>query len=130
MTRSSPALVIGIFGFALALAIIIGSRLSEQTMSLLMGAACGAGLTAPLAIVAGMYIGAQRAARAQKQQPSAPVQPSIVVMTPPQQSMQPALPQWNTAYPAVHGYSIPERRQYTILGEETIIDGNDTHHVS
>lgn len=128
MARSSPALIIGVFGFTLALAIIIGSRLSEQAVSLLMGAACGAGLTAPFAIMAGMYYGSQRATRAHQQQTNTAAQPPIVVMTPPQQPMQPALPQWNNAYHSVPGYSIPERRQYTILGEETIIDGNDTHN--
>lgn len=122
-----PRLIIGVFGFALALAIILGSRLSEQAVSLLMGAACGAGLTAPFAVMAGMYFGAQRAARTQP--PNASPQPPIVVMAPmqPPAPMQPALPQWSNAYPNLPGYSIPERRQYTILGEETIIDGNDTH---
>ena len=127
MMTPSPRLIIGAFGFALALAIVLGSRLSEQTVSLLMGAACGAGLTAPFAIMAGMYIGAQRATRTQQHTSATPQMP-IVVMTPPQQPMQPALPQWSNAYPTVPGYSMPERRQYTILGEETIIDGNDTHH--
>ncbi|HLF27194.1 MAG TPA: hypothetical protein VJG32_12735 [Anaerolineae bacterium] len=105
--------------FAGALAAAIGSRLSEQAMTILTGAACGAGLTAPLAILTGMYIGSQRATR--DRQTTQPQQP-IVVVSPPQQQPQPAapmLPTWSSMSPAM-----PAPRQYTILGEETVIDGN------
>jgi len=107
--------------FAAALAVMIGSRLSEQTMTLLIGAACGAGLTAPFAILAGMYVGTQRASRdRQSTQPQAP----IVVMTPtPQQPATPLLPSWSNYSPAGPAAAIPVPRQYTILGEETVIDG-------
>jgi Mn2+/Fe2+ NRAMP family transporter len=119
MKRSGASLALAFIAFAAALAVIIGSRLSEQTMNMLVGAVCGAGLIVPFAIVAGMYIGSQRAARdRQTTQP----QPPIVVMTPPQTqpSATPLLPAWSTAAP---GGAMPAPRQYTILGEETIIDG-------
>ena len=122
MKHSGALTIVGLIVFAIALAISIGSRLSDQTMTMLIGAVCGAGLTAPLAILGGMYIGAQRASRdRQTTQPQAP----IVVMTPP--PPQPAglmLPSWSTYPPAAPSMAIAPR-QYTILGEETVIDGTD-----
>jgi len=113
--KHSTVLVLGFIAFAGAFAVIIGSRLSEQTMTLLTGAACGAGLTAPFAVLGGMYLGAQRATH--DRQPAQQSQLPIVVVTPqPQQPALPALPAWGNIYP-------PGPRQYTILGEETVIDG-------
>jgi hypothetical protein len=108
--------------FVGALAVTIGSQMSEQTMTILTGAACGAGLTAPFAILAGIYIGTQRAAR--DRQPAQPQQP-IVVMTPPapQPQATPILPGWGNYYPGGRDMTMPEPRHYTILGEETVIDG-------
>jgi len=119
MKYSRASITLAFISFAAAFAIVIGSRLSEQAMNLLIGAVCGAGLAAPFAIMAGMYIGSQRATR--DRQGTQPQQP-IVVMTPPQPqpSMTPMLPTWSTATP---GAAMPIPRQYTILGEETIIDG-------
>lgn len=115
---------LALIAFAAALAAIIGSRLSEQAVTLLMGAACGAGLTAPLAIVIGATIGAQRTAR--DRQPAQPPAP-IVVMTPPQLAAQPAPMQtWANVNPYTPGLIAPAPRQYTILGEETVIDGTDS----
>jgi hypothetical protein len=113
--------ILALIAFAATLAITVGSRLSEQTMTILTGAACGAGLTAPFAILAGMYIGSQRSARdrqtVQSQQP-------IVVMTPPpQQPAAPALSTWPALPSSVPGMAVPSPRQYTILGEEGVIDG-------
>ena len=116
---------IALIVFAGAFAAIIGSRLPEQTVIMLTGAACGAGLTTPFAILAGMALGAQRAAR--ERQP-AQSQPPVVVMTPQQPApAAPLLPTWGNLYPAAPGRLVSEPRQYTILGEETVIDG--AHHV-
>lgn len=118
-------IAIALIVFAGALAAIVGSRLSEQTVMMLTGAACGAGLTTPFAVLAGMILGAQRAAR---ERPSTPSQPPIVVMTPPQQGHAAAvLPAWSSSHLAAPGTMMPEPRQFTILGEETVIDG--AHHV-
>jgi hypothetical protein len=122
MKHSGVVIGIALVVFAGALAAVIGSRLSDQTLTMLTGAACGAGLAAPLAILAGAVIGAQRAARnRQSTQPQAP----IVVVTPqqPQQTTAPIYPAWPSLQPAGPALSGP--RQYTILGEETVIDGTD-----
>ena len=123
MKHSAAVIGIAFVVFAGAFAAVIGSRLSEQTLTMLTGAACGAGLAAPLAILAGVFIGAQRAARArQSAQPQAP----IVVVTPqqqPQQTTAPLYPAWPSLQPAGPALSAP--RQYTIMGEETVIDGTD-----
>jgi hypothetical protein len=121
MKKSGAVAALARVVFAVVLATTIGSRLSEQTMTMLIGAACGAGLTAPLAILAGMYIGAQRATRDRDRQPA---QPPIVVMTPPaHQPAAPMLPTWSSIQPVAPGLAAPTPRQYTILGEETVIDG-------
>ncbi len=119
MKRFGISVALAFIAFSAALALIVGSRLSDQTMNMLVGAACGAGLIMPFTIVAGMYIGSQRAAR--DRQATQPQQP-IVVMTPPQTqpSATPLLPAWSTTAP---GGTMPAPRQYTILGEETVIDG-------
>ena len=117
MKNSGAVIAIACIAFAVSLALIVGTRLSEQAMTMLTGAACGAGLSAPFAILAGMHIGLQRTAR--DRQLAQPQQP-IVVMTPPQphQPAAPMLPTWS-------GWQPVAPRQYTILGEETVIDGND-----
>ncbi|HEY4689556.1 MAG TPA: hypothetical protein VIK33_09605 [Anaerolineae bacterium] len=119
--KDSVVTALALIAFAAALAVSIGSRLSEQAMNLLIGATCGAGLAAPFAILAGAYVGAQRAAR--DRQPAQP-QPPIVVMTP-QPPAAPMLPAWSSFQPAPPGTLVSAPRQYTILGEETVIDGND-----
>jgi len=117
MKHSGGLIALAFIAFAAALAVMIGSRLSEQTANMLIGAMCGAGLIAPFAVMAGMYIGSQRAVR--DRQATQPQQP-IVVMTPqPQPSAMPMLPTWSAA----PGAAMPAPRQYTILGEETVIDG-------
>ena len=120
MRNAGPlaSIIFAAFGVTLAAAVI--SRLSDQTMTLLTGAACGAGLVVPFAILGGMYFGSQRAAR--DRAPAQP-QPPIVVMTPPQASQPatPMLPTWSS----VSGMPASAPRQYTILGEETIVDGTD-----
>jgi hypothetical protein len=122
MKNSGPLFGLAFLVFAGTLAVTIGSSLSEQTMTMLTGAVCGAGLTAPFAILAGVYIGSQRAAR--DQQSKQPQQPVIVVTPPTQPShTMPALPAWNNYQPAGIGLAMPEPRHYTILGEETVIDG-------
>ncbi len=121
--KNSVIAGLAFIAFAAAMAVIIGSRLSEQAMTILLGAACGAGLTAPLAIVIGAYIGSQRVRDRQSAQPQTP----IVVMTPPQpQVPQPAPMQtWANLGPMTPAMIAPSPRQYTILGEETVIDGTD-----
>ncbi len=122
MKHSGAVIGIALVVFAGAFAAVIGSRLSDQTLTMLTGAACGAGLAAPLAILAGVVIGAQRAARnRQSAQPQAP----IVVVTPPQPqpTTAPIYPAWPSLQPA--GPALAAPRQYTILGEEAVIDGTD-----
>jgi len=125
MKSQGAAFAIALVACAATLAAVIGSRLSEQAATMLAGAACGAGVTAPLAIVIGVYIGGQRSQRAARE--SAPPPQPIVVMTPSQpQQPAPALQTWASLQPASHSLIASEPRQYTILGEETVIDGIDT----
>ena len=124
MKSSGAAFAIALVGFAATLAAVIGSRLSDQAATMLAGAACGAGVTAPLAIAIGVYIGAQRSQRATREH-AAPSQPIVVVTPQAQQPAPTALPTWANVRPLSASLMMPEPRQYTILGEETVIDGTD-----
>ena len=131
MKNSKVTFAISLIGFAVALAAIIGTRLSDQAAAMLAGAACSGAITAPLAILAGMYIGAQRAERAQRStRDRAPAQSPtpIVVVTPQPQAPapNPALQTWANVQPMPPGMLMGGPRQYTILGEENVIDGTDT----
>ena len=123
MKTSGVTFALALIGFAAMLAIIVGSRLSDQAATMLAGAACGAGVAGPLAIVIGMTLGAQRSGR---DRPPAPSQPPIVVMTPPSAAPAPSapLPTWSSLPALSQPMTAP--RQYTILGEETVIDGTSS----
>jgi len=94
---------------AIGLAIVIGSRLSDQAVAVLAGAACGVGLAAPLGIVLGLYVGMSRA---KSQSTQAPTPPQIVVV--------PTSPSPSSNAPTLASMPppmIPMPRSFTIIGE-------------
>ncbi|HLF25210.1 MAG TPA: hypothetical protein VJG32_02645 [Anaerolineae bacterium] len=97
---------------AIAGAWVIGSRLSEQTLAALAGAACGVGVAAPFGLGLGVYIGSTRS-RASGHPAQTPAPPQVIVLsTPP-----PAAPNTPSYYPTP-GSLAPARRSFRILGEE------------
>jgi hypothetical protein len=99
-------------------AIVVGlvAQMSDQTVAVLGGAACGIGLAGPLGFALGVLIGMSRARSAPTQAPS----PPQVIVVPPQAS-QPTnstsgyLPAQG-AYPPLY----TPARSFTIIGDEDI----------
>ena len=107
--------------FAVALAVVIGQRLSDQAISILAGAVCGVGASIPTSL---MIVWVTR--RREEERPREPeramggVYPPVVVVQPPAQMgygpMQGSgqLPPYGTQYP---GMMPPSMREFTVVGD-------------
>ncbi len=110
----------GAVAFGVALAVVIGVRLEQAALAVLVGVVCGVGASIPtsLLIVTIMRrqdqrVHEQRRRNTYQTQPQSPV----VVVTP---SNAPQLPQpMNWSAPA------PAQRQFTVIGEEETNNGFD-----
>ena len=94
MKKAGPLIALAFIGFAVALAVYIGSHLNGQTVAMLAGTACGVGVALPMGIAAGLYAAAQR-----RREHNAGAQPPIVILAQPAQSPQPPSPQYGAAPP-------------------------------
>ena len=96
--------------FAVALAIIIGRRLSDEALAVLAGAVCGVGAAIPTSL---LIVAVSRRREEQRSQPAVPqgMYPPVVVVAPP------AGPQryndWNPFPPSL---TAPVQRQFTVVG--------------
>jgi hypothetical protein len=94
-------------GFVIVLGVSIGSRLDQQTVTLLMGSTCGIGVALPIGIIVGIYIGDRR-----RHEPQSPPQP-IVIMQQPQQ------PPAAINTPMLQApYTSPQPRSFNIIGDD------------
>ncbi|MBI3740263.1 MAG: hypothetical protein HY257_00710 [Chloroflexi bacterium] len=106
--------------FAIALAVVVGNRLSNDSMAVLVGAACGisASIPACLALVIALKQNWGRTQIERNDEPRAryPYQPPIVMIAPPQQpyAQNPA-PYF---IPPHLNDEIQPARQFKIIGEE------------
>ena len=107
-------------GFAVALAVFIGSRLSDQAVALMAGAFFGLLVALPIGVLIGWAVKGSRSI----ERTTSPSQP-LVIMTPPQQLPSAApypaastYPAWHSAYPVAT--NMPQPRKYTIGGEEIV----------
>jgi hypothetical protein len=101
-------MIIGLafIGFVIVLAVSIGSRLNEQTVTLLMGLMCGVGVGLPIGAAIGLYIGDRR----QHDRPSPP-QPIVI--------MQPPPPPTVSNVPLIPApYISPQPRSFNIIGDD------------
>ncbi len=114
--KTSGVVIVGFVLMAVGLAVAIGSRLSDQAIAALMGAACGIGLATPLGIALGVYIGSTRS-----RGPSAhtPATPQVIVIPTPS-AATPAAP----GYTSAPGPILPVPRAFTIIGEEDMEEDN------
>ncbi|MBI3536432.1 MAG: hypothetical protein HY070_02535 [Chloroflexi bacterium] len=114
--------VIVALGFAVTLAIIVGNRLSNDAMTVIVGALCGLMATVPLTIALVIALrqnwGAPRASRDDFESRAYAHQPPVVVISPPQQMGAPYGFQSNQLYlpPNVPAPGAP--RDFKIIGEE------------
>jgi len=123
---NKAAMIIGIafIGFFVVLAGFIGSRLNEQTVTMLAGLTCGVGVAMPIGAAVGWYFQGRRSNDRVTAQPMMIVtqpQPPSTPQINPGYATQSISPAWGGAYP-IGQNTTP--RQFTIVGEEP------THHES
>lgn len=116
--KTSGWLIVGFVLLAVGLAVAIGSRLSDQAIAALVGAACGIGLAGPLGVGLGVYIGSTRS---HSQSTPTPTPPQVIVIPAPS-SPTPGSP----GYSFAPGPILPAPRSFTIIGEEDM--GEDNRH--
>jgi hypothetical protein len=106
--------------FAVTLAMIVGSRLSDQALAVLAGAACGVGAAIPTSLLVVVVTRRRDEPRAQSAvQPQVPYPPVVVVAPPGGQ-------QWSSGWTALpSSFSTPTQRHFTVVGEAPT-DGD--HH--
>ena len=106
MKNAATIVSLAMVVFAAALAVMIGSRLTEQQIALLIGMACGVGVAIPLSVAIGMLIAGPR-----YRHRDAP--PPIVYLA--QSPLTPKAPLWPNAY------SIPPR-SFNVIGDNGMDD--------
>lgn len=111
--RNGVALILAIIALAAAFAIVIGSRLSDQTITALAGAACGVGLAGPIGFGLGMFFGSMRQRNTPTLTQPSPPQVIIVPPTTPLQSTSHSID-----YMPAAGPILPTPRSFTIIGDE------------
>lgn len=101
MKNAATIVSLALILFAIALAVMIGSRLSEQEIALLAGMACGVGIAIPLGVAIGVFAAGQR----RRDREASP--PPIVYLQPQPPPRVPSLP--NT-------YALPPR-SFNVIGD-------------
>jgi len=103
--------------FAVALAVMISNRLSDESLAVLAGAVCGVGAAIPTSLLVVAIARRREEPRAQPTVPQGMV-PPVVVVAPP--AAQPWPDGWN---PASLSWRAPIQRQFTVVGGT--LDGED-----
>lgn len=104
--------------FAITLAVIIGGRLSSETVSILLGVVIGVAASLPANLI---IIWAFK----RTQQPAPPPEPRIVIVPPtagatPQPSLPTGLESWNAPRPPPTPEARP--RQFVVIGGDELAD--------
>jgi hypothetical protein len=96
--------------FAVTLAVIVGSRLSDEALAVLAGAVCGVGAAIPTSL---LIVAVSRRRDERRVQPSAPQgpYPPVVVVAPP--GVQQRANGWNALPPSSNA---PIQRHFTVVG--------------
>jgi hypothetical protein len=107
MKQIAMIIMLSVVGFAVALVVLIASRLSAEAVALLAGVVCGVGVAVPVGVVAGTALAGQR----RRDHPAAslpviyvtqPLQPTVVGSQP----IGARLPQPQSASPAAGSLNI------------------------
>ena len=117
MNRAGVVLGLGVVAFGVTLAIYIGTRLSNEAMSVLTGAACGVGVMLPAAILAGLSL-LRRREREDTTMRAAPhpqaLYPPIIVVAPPAVNSPQPFPPFSPLPP------ITSSRRFTVIGDDSL----------
>ncbi len=100
--------------FAVASAVVIGNRLSDEALAVLAGAVCGVGAAIPTSLLV-VAVSRWRDEPRERVQPSPPqpqgVYPPVIVVAPP--GGQQRFNEWNALPPALNA---PTQRHFTVVG--------------
>ena len=97
--------------FAVTLAVMVGSRLSDEALAVLAGAVCGVGAAIPTSL---LIVAVSRRRDERRMQSPAPQQgpyPPVVVVAPPGVQQRPN--EWNVLPPSL---AAPMQRHFTVVG--------------
>jgi len=103
-----------VVAFAVAMAVVIGNRLSDEALAVLAGAVCGVGAAIPTSLLI-VAVTRRRGERdAQRVQSFGPQggYPPVIVVTPPGVQQRPG--DWNTLPPSL---TTPIQRKFTVVGD-------------
>ena len=120
MNRATIVIGLGVIAFAVTLGVYIGGHLSDEAMSVLIGAACGAGAMVPAVIIAVLALSRRREREeisAARMSPPQAMYPPVIVVTPPAANTLPS----NQPYPSMPPASVP--RQFTVIGDDSLDSG-------
>jgi hypothetical protein len=121
MSRSKSASRVKIFAglvampFAVTLAVIVGSRLSDEALAVLAGAVCGVGAAIPTSLLIVAVSRRQDERRVQPPAPQPGLYPPVVVVAPPGGQQRPS--DWNMLPPSL---AAPVQRHFTVVGGEPV----------
>jgi len=97
--------------FAVTLTVVVGNRLSNESLAVLAGAMCGVGAAIPTSLL--IVAVARRRDEPRVQPPNAQgPYPPVVVVTPPGGQQRPT--DWNTLPPSL---GAPTQRHFTVVGD-------------
>jgi hypothetical protein len=117
MNRAVIVIGLGVVAFAVTLGVYVGGHLSNEAMSVLIGAACGAGAMVPAVIIAVLSLSRRREREetsATRTSPPQAMYPPVIVVAPPAANSLPS----NQSYPSMSSSSVP--RQFTVIGDDSL----------
>jgi hypothetical protein len=112
----------GAVAFGVALAVVIGVRLDQAALAVVVGVVCGVGASIPTALLIVALMRRRDGRHEVRSVGREAVQsPPVVVVAPPAAPQLPPAATWSGAYPT----PAPAQRQFTVIGEEGTEDGFD-----
>lgn len=119
MNRLLNAVAVAIVIFVTVIAFVVGSRIDQNTVSLLLGTAIGALVTAPCAVICTVVVMRGRESHGRGQDYGYPAPPPAFYTMPPQQPWPGAAPQgWPQVGYGMQDYLPPPRRRFYVVGED------------
>lgn len=123
MNRVTAIIGLGVIAFGATLATYVGTRLSDEAVSVLTGAACGVGAMLPAAIIGLLSLLRRREPQVPlpqpPMQPGASPYPPVIVVTPQSLPALPGTPAGNWQGVFQPGFGAPaNERQFSVIGEE------------
>jgi hypothetical protein len=107
----------GTIAFGVALAVVVGIRLEQAALTVVVGVACGVGASIPTSLLVVALL-QKRTDKNQRQQ-QANQTPQVVVLAPQ------AIPQMRgsgASWPQEYALPVPTQRQFSVIGEEETTD--------